>query len=108
MANLKCPGRGMVRNLDSVMVTCDSCGRKVEFFTDEIKRTCRCGRTLFQEARPQCADWCPAAARCLGEIVDVRQGEGRRRPGASPPEGKVNLERMRKRSTGKNANAAKP
>ncbi len=61
------------RELDSVLVTCPSCGSAVEFFTDEPKRRCRCGRLLTRESAPRCAEWCPAAASCLGEAVDVRQ-----------------------------------
>jgi len=44
----------------------------VEFFTDEPKRRCRCGRLLLREALPRCAEWCMAAEQCLGEAVDVR------------------------------------
>jgi hypothetical protein len=49
----------------------------LEFFTDEPKRHCRCGRLLLREAMPSCADWCPAAAQCLGEAVDLREMEKR-------------------------------
>ena len=73
----KCPGRMAARNLDSVLAPCPRCGRIVEFFTDEPKRRCRCGRLLLRESLPGCADWCPAAARCLGEAVDLRELERR-------------------------------
>jgi hypothetical protein len=61
------------RNLDSVLVPCPECGRIVEFFTDEPKRRCRCGRLLLRESLPKCAEWCPAAELCLGEAIDIRQ-----------------------------------
>ena len=70
---VKCPGKINPRNLDSVIVPCPSCGRLVELFTDEAKRRCRCGRLLLRESLPKCADWCPAAAQCLGEAIDVRE-----------------------------------
>ena len=73
----KCPGQQNKRDLDSVLVPCPDCGRLVEFFTDEPKRTCRCGHTMLREALPKCADWCPAAAECLGEAVDIRQLQDR-------------------------------
>ncbi|MCK4602453.1 MAG: hypothetical protein KAU28_08295 [Phycisphaerae bacterium] len=73
----QCPGRTTARNLDSVIVPCPSCGRLVEFFTDEPKRRCRCGKLLLRESLPKCADWCPAAARCLGEAIDLRELERR-------------------------------
>jgi len=63
--------------MDSVCVPCPDCGRIVEFFTDEPKRRCKCGRLLLREALPRCADWCPAAAQCLGEAIDVRELEKR-------------------------------
>jgi hypothetical protein len=67
----KCPGRQSLRQLDSVVVPCPDCGRLVEFFTDEAKRRCRCGRVLLREALPQCAEWCVAAAQCLGQAIDL-------------------------------------
>ena len=65
------------RNLDSVLVPCPACGRVVEFFTDEPKRRCRCGHLLLRESLPRCAEWCPAAAECLGEAIDIRELERR-------------------------------
>ena len=70
---VKCPGQLAPRNLDSVVVPCPECGKLVEFFTDEQKRRCRCGHLLLREALPKCADWCPAAAQCLGEAIDIRE-----------------------------------
>ena len=68
----KCPGRMPNRRLDSVVVPCPSCGSQVELFSDEPKRRCRCGHLVLRETLPKCADWCPAAERCLGSVVDVR------------------------------------
>jgi hypothetical protein len=73
----KCPGKMASRNLDSVMVPCPHCGRINEFFTDEPKRRCRCGQLILRESLPKCADWCPAAAMCLGEAIDARELEKR-------------------------------
>jgi hypothetical protein len=42
----------------------------MEFFTDEAKLDCRCGRVLLRETLPQCAEWCMAAAVCLGHAID--------------------------------------
>jgi len=66
----KCPGRRAATNLDAVIVECPDCGRKVEFFTDEPKRHCKCGKLLLQDSLPRCADWCPAAPQCFGDIID--------------------------------------
>ncbi len=93
----KCPGRMMPRNLDSVVVPCPVCGRIVEFFTDEPKRTCRCGHVLLRESLLRCADWCPAAAQCLGEAVDVRELQRRLSEVRDNPRAKQCLESIRQR-----------
>lgn len=69
----KCPGQMSPRDLDSEMVRCPSCQRMVELFSDEPKHRCRCGRLLVHSSLPKCADWCPAAAECFGEAIDVRE-----------------------------------
>ena len=58
--------------LDSVNIPCPGCGRMVELFSDEPKRRCRCGETIRRETIPKCAEWCPAAAQCFGDAVDIR------------------------------------
>lgn len=73
----KCPGSREPRNLDSVLINCQNCGRQVEIFTDEPKRRCRCGQLLFRESLPRCAEWCPAADRCFGKVIDARELERR-------------------------------
>jgi len=90
----KCPGQMAPRELDSVLVTCPSCGREVEFFTDEPKRRCRCGRLLTRESLPRCAEWCPAAAMCLGEAVDVRKLQSRLARIKNDPRAKACLDRV--------------
>lgn len=93
----KCPGKMMPRDLDSVLVPCPACGRLVEFFTDEAKRTCRCGNVLLRESLPRCAEWCPAAAQCLGEAIDVRELERRLAQVRDDPRAKRCLEDVRRR-----------
>ena len=93
----KCPGQTTTRELDSVLVPCPDCGRLVEFFTDEPKRRCRCGRLLTREALPRCAEWCPAAAQCLGEAVDVRELRRRLAKIKNDPRAKRCLESIRER-----------
>lgn len=93
----KCPGKIANRNLDSVIVPCPSCGRLVEFFTDEPKRRCRCGKLLLRESLPRCADWCPAAAQCLGEAIDLRELERRLAEIKNDPRAKHCLADIRKR-----------
>ena len=92
------------RSLDSVLVPCPDCGRMVEFFTDEPKRRCRCGHLLLRESLPRCAEWCPAAAVCLGEAIDVRELQRRLAKIKDDPRAKRCLEsiqqRLRRKSSG--------
>jgi len=98
----KCPGKMMQRHLESVVVPCPDCGRLVEFFSDEPKRNCKCGKLILRETLPKCADWCPAAAECLGEAIDIRELERRMEKVKNDPRAKQCLadiqERLRKKS----------
>lgn len=51
---------------------CPRCGRTIEIWSDEQKATCRCGFTIYKDKTPSCAEWCSAAERCLGGIIDIR------------------------------------
>jgi len=93
----KCPGQMTNRELDSVVVPCPDCGRLVEFFTDEPKRRCRCGKLLLREALPKCAEWCPAAAQCMGEAVDVRELQKRVAEVKNDPRAKECFDSIRER-----------
>ena len=93
----RCPGQETPRSLDSVVVPCPDCGRLVEFFTDEPKRRCRCGRTLLREALPSCAEWCIAAPQCLGQALDLRELEERMAKIKNDPRAKQCLENIRER-----------
>ena len=93
----KCPGKQSTRQLDSVVVPCPDCGLLVEFFTDEPKRHCRCGRVLLREALPQCAEWCLAAAQCLGQSIDLRELQKRVEQVKNDPRAKKCLETIQER-----------
>ena len=68
MPELRCPGRiSASAVLSSVLVACPGCGNTVEIFGDEVKVHCRCGRHVFREALPSCAQWCKEAERCFGQ-----------------------------------------
>ena len=86
-----------MRQLDSVVVPCPTCGQLVEIFTDEAKRRCRCGHVLLREALPQCAEWCMAAAQCLGQAVDLRAVKERLEQVRSDPQAKKCLEAVQEK-----------
>jgi hypothetical protein len=101
----KCPGRQSLRCLDSSVITCPDCGRLVEFFSDEPRRRCRCGRLLTLEALPQCAEWCLAAAECLGEAIDPRELQRRAEQLKNDPRAKKCFERIQELLQKKNEEA---
>ncbi|MDP6545364.1 MAG: hypothetical protein QGH60_15370 [Phycisphaerae bacterium] len=90
----KCPGSATNKSLDSTIVKCASCGVDVELFSDEPKRRCHCGNIVRRDTTPRCADWCPAAAQCLGEAADARSFEKRRDEIRSNPVAKECLARI--------------
>lgn len=66
---MKCPGQDTRywRPGDIFNVRCPGCGREVEFFRDDARRKCRCGRVI---ANPKldlaCVEWCRKAEECTG------------------------------------------
>ncbi|HUT24296.1 MAG TPA: hypothetical protein VM492_08150 [Sumerlaeia bacterium] len=70
---LSCPGSKANASRETILVPCPSCAREMELFGDEPKARCRCGQWVFREALPSCAQWCPAAQQCLGEVGDLAE-----------------------------------
>lgn len=70
---LRCPGRESTAKMDTAMIACPGCGRQIEIFGDEQKVHCRCGKWVFRDAIPSCAQWCPAAEECFGNIAGVKK-----------------------------------
>ena len=76
---MKCPGQDMRfwKPGDIFDAPCPKCGRRVEFFKDEVKRKCRCGHEIVNPKLDfGCAQWCPYAEQCVGaapEEVKERQ-----------------------------------
>jgi len=70
MATVKCPGQDSQfwKPEDVHDTTCPRCQRKVEVWKDDVWRTCpHCGqRFVNPELDLACAEWCPAAEKCLG------------------------------------------
>lgn len=70
---LRCPGQDtrFWKPQDIFNVDCPHCGRKVEFFKDDVTRKCPgCGnRIVNPRYDPGCAKWCPYAEVCLGEAA---------------------------------------
>jgi len=72
-AKVRCPGSLRSVAPQPLERQCPRCGRSVEIWSDEEKAACKCGGTVFKDRRPTCAEWCPAAEKCLGGLVDVKK-----------------------------------
>jgi len=79
--NFRCPGSMRSATPVPIERVCSKCGAAVEMFSDEERVTCKCGAEVFRDKVPRCVEWCPAAERCLGHVLDVKaiQAEARRR-----------------------------
>jgi hypothetical protein len=70
MADVKCPGQDTRywKKGDIFDVPCPECGREVEFFKDDVRRQCPCGRFIVNPKLDlACAEWCEHAEKCVSE-----------------------------------------
>src|SRR4030042_3881723 len=70
---MKCPGTDMKfwKPGDIFDIDCPKCGKRVEFFKDEVKRKCSCGHIIVNPKIDfACAEWCPYAEQCVGEVPE--------------------------------------
>jgi len=82
MAQHRCPGQNAQfwGPADIFSIACPECGKAIEFFKDDAKRTCpECDKLIFNpRVNTGCALWCPKAEDCLGpeqyaSIVETKQ-----------------------------------
>ncbi len=70
---MKCPGTDMKfwKPGDIFDIDCPKCGKRVEFFKDEVKRKCSCGHIIVNPKIDfACAEWCPYAEQCVGPVPE--------------------------------------
>ncbi len=70
---MRCPGQDtrFWKPDDIFEVSCPRCGKKVEFFKDEVRRRCRCGHEIVNPRVDfGCASWCPYAEQCVGTVSE--------------------------------------
>ena len=70
---MKCPGQDMRfwKPGDIFDTQCPKCGRRIEFFKDEVRRKCRCGHEIVNPKLDfGCAQWCPYAEQCVGTVPE--------------------------------------
>ena len=73
--NISCPGQNTMfwKPDDIYDVKCPNCGRPVEFWKDDSKRTCACGHRFLNPKRDLgCLEYCKYAEQCMPEMF---QGE---------------------------------
>jgi hypothetical protein len=74
-----CPGMNPMnwKIEDIFEVSCASCGAAIEFWKDDVKRTCSCGKVTFNPRLGNlCLVWCQRAEECLGN-QDIREWKER-------------------------------
>ena len=70
---MRCPGQDtrFWKPGDIFETECPKCGRKIEFFKDEVRRKCRCGHEVVNPKLDLgCAEWCPYAEQCIGTVPE--------------------------------------
>ncbi len=83
---MKCPGQDTRywKPGDIFDVRCPRCGRDIEFFRDDVRRRCRCGRIITNpKLNLACAEWCQKAEECLG--INPGKSKKNKKKGPSNP-----------------------
>ncbi|MDD5428180.1 MAG: phosphohydrolase [Candidatus Omnitrophica bacterium] len=62
-----CPGSARFKQPEPRSVSCPSCGRDVEVWTDETSAECQnCKIKVTRDMGQSCFDWCAYAKICAG------------------------------------------
>jgi hypothetical protein len=57
---------------------CPKCGKKIEFFKDEVRRRCGCGHEVVNPKMDLgCAAWCQYAEQCVGDVPEEMKARQR-------------------------------
>lgn len=76
--DFRCPGQNTMfwKPGDIFEVSCPNCGKPVEFWKDDARRTCTCGHRFLNPKRDiGCLEWCKYAEKCM---PDMFKGENLR------------------------------
>jgi putative nucleotidyltransferase with HDIG domain len=77
---MRCPGQDMRfwKPGDIFETPCPKCGRKIEFFKDEVRRKCGCGHEVVNPKMDLgCAAWCQYAEQCVGVVPEEMKARQR-------------------------------
>jgi len=67
----RCPGQNTMfwKPGDIYDVSCPNCGKPVEFWKDDARRTCACGHRFLNPKRDiGCLEWCKYAEKCMPDL----------------------------------------
>jgi len=67
----RCPGQNTMfwKPGDIYDVSCPNCGKSVEFWKDDARRTCTCGHRFLNPKRDiGCLEWCKYAEKCMPDM----------------------------------------
>ena len=70
---MRCPGQDMRfwKPGDIFETQCPKCGKKIEFFKDDVRRRCGCGLEVVNPKMDLgCAAWCQYAEQCVGNVPE--------------------------------------
>ncbi len=70
---MRCPGQDLRfwKPGDIFEIQCPKCGRRIEFFKDEVRRKCGCGHEIVNPKLDfGCAQWCQYAEQCVGAVPE--------------------------------------
>ena len=77
---MRCPGQDtrFWKPGDIFEAQCPKCGRKIEFFKDDVRRKCGCGHEVVNPKMDLgCAAWCQYAEQCIGNIPEEMKARQR-------------------------------
>jgi hypothetical protein len=67
MSTYGCPGAQHLKGTPTwTEKICPVCGREIEIFSVDMKRTCECGFVAYNDEQ-NCVEWCKYANECVGE-----------------------------------------
>jgi hypothetical protein len=72
-SDMRCPGQNTMfwKPEDIFDVACPGCGKPVEFWKDDAKRTCECGHRFSNPKRDLgCLAYCQYAENCMPEMFE--------------------------------------
>lgn len=62
-----CPGSIEIRQPKPEEIRCQSCGEKIEIWSDEPEAVCKaCGHLNTRPLGSSCIEWCAFAKECVG------------------------------------------